>query len=746
MSTPLADKSSTKSSKFVTSNTLLSTLKGIGPKISTSLSARGLETVGDFLYFFPKRYEFEVQNLAVSQLQAGQRAQLSLEIISARKIRTRTGKTFFEAHARDARSSILLKWFYFYPSLEKRIFPGSKLKVTGEIKEYKGMLEIVHPELGPNVSDLAESSFQHSSSPAQEGAHSGSLTPQYPEIEGLHPIKLRKWIEFAFKVAGTAIRDDLPSPLLEKHQFPQLSQALKDLHYPDPKSDLNELNFFQTPSQKRFIYEEFLKFQLLIQKKRSTLTKDHSPSIPFESGISITQGLCKKLPFQLTSAQDSVLREILLDLSQPHSMNRLVQGDVGSGKTAVALLSAGTLIADGYQVALMAPTEILARQHFKTACDYFQNEFRPALLIGSTKSAERLEIQRRLDKKEPFLLIGTHALIEDQIQFTRLGLAIIDEQHRFGVEQRARLRIKGAFKDLASKKTSAGPSHLLYPHTLVLTATPIPRSLALTIYGELDVSAIRELPKGRAPIQTKIYTDANEAKIFEFVNERLRAGEQAYVVFPLIETSEKEGFDQLRSAVQEGARIAETFFPQFICKTLHGQMKPDEKDAIMKDFKEGRVHVLCSTTVIEVGVDVPNATVMMIQNAERFGLAQLHQLRGRVGRGQKQGYCFLHTAKNSQGTASERLSILEKSTDGFVLAEKDLELRGPGDFLGTRQTGLLPFKYAELSRDSAWLYKAKDDALRLFQSDPEFLLPEHQGLRRFLFSEVKGRDEYLKTL
>jgi len=742
---PLADKSNTKSSKSVTSNTPLSELNGVGPKLRKTLEEKGLKVISDFLYYFPKRYEIQRENVAVSLLKPGERAQLDVQIISARKIRTRTGKTFFEAQAVDQSSTILLKWFYFYPSLEKRIFPGSKIRVSGEIKEFRGQYEMVHPDLAAyHASDSATKPLIETQT-TQVGAPSPSesLLPVYSDIEGLHPNKLRGLIASAHKISESNLQDDLPPSLLSKYKFPALKNALYNIHFPILSPEIDDLNSFQTPSQQRFIFEEFFKFQLLIQKKKASLLRDYSPRVVFENSLSIADGLAKDLPFELTLSQTQVLREILLDLTNSHPMNRLVQGDVGSGKTAVALLASAALIAEGYQVAFMAPTEILARQHLVSVSTLFQGKLKSVLWVGGTKTRERLQIQERIDAGEPLLIIGTHALIEDQLKFKKLGLVIIDEQHRFGVEQRATLRKKGAFKD---DRDSRGKAITLYPHVLVLTATPIPRTLALTIYGELDVSSIRELPKGRAPIRTKIATANNFASVYAFVKERLEAGEQAYVIFPLIETSTKEGFEKLRSVVSESAVLASTYFPSFVCKVLHGQMPAEEKDSVMREFKEGRIHVLCSTTVVEVGVDVPNATTMIIQNAERFGLSQLHQLRGRVGRGSKQGYCFLFTETQSQGTALERLSILEKSTDGFVLAEKDLTLRGPGDFLGTKQTGVLPFKFADLARDSKWLFVARDEATAALTNDPDLNSPEHYGLRRFLNHEGNSRDQYLKTL
>jgi ATP-dependent DNA helicase RecG len=415
---------------------------------------------------------------------------------------------------------------------------------------------------------------------------------------------------------------------------------------------------------------------------------------------------------------------------------------VGSGKTAVAFITAGLVLAEGYQAVLMAPTEILAEQHFKNAQKLFQGKLNVRLLTGKTPPLEREDLARRLSEGEPLLLIGTHAVLEDAVVFKNLAYTLIDEQHRFGVDQRRTLRNKGRRIDTVTGRA-------VLPHSLVLTATPIPRTLALTAYGDLEVSSIRELPPGRLPIKTKVVIDHRDrgetARAFETIKGELRAGRQAYFIYPLVNESEAEGFTQLKSAVSEAERLQAQVFSEFKVGLLHGQMKSEDKARVMQGFERNEIQVLVSTTVVEVGVDVPNATVMAIQHAERFGLSQLHQLRGRVGRGQHASLCFLFSHPNAGDTTSLRLEVLEKTQDGFKIAEADLEIRGPGEFLGTRQSGGLPFRLANLVRDQHWLLKARDDASELLKNDPDLLLPENIALRRYYEREGHAQFERLKT-
>ena len=420
-------------------------------------------------------------------------------------------------------------------------------------------------------------------------------------------------------------------------------------------------------------------------------------------------------------------------------MNRLIQGDVGSGKTAVAFVTSGCVLAEGGQAALMAPTEILAEQHYKNAVKLFGGRLNVALLTGKTPQSEREPLLKRLAAGEPVLLIGTHALIEDAVVFKNLAYILIDEQHRFGVEQRRTLRNKGRHINEANGQTTL-------PHSLVLTATPIPRTLALTAYGDLAVTSIRELPPGRSPVKTKVLKERGDmGRAYELIRQELRAGRQAYFIYPLVNESEAEGFTQLKSAVTESDRLQTEVFPDFKVGLLHGQQKPDEKARIMDLFQRGDIQVLVSTTVVEVGVDVPNATVMAIEHAERFGLSQLHQLRGRVGRGAHQSHCFLFSHPKAGAATAMRLEVLEQTNDGFKIAEADLEIRGPGEFMGTRQSGGLPFRLAHLVRDQEWLIRARDDATQLLRDDPDLQRVENAPLRRFFERDGYAQFERLKT-
>jgi ATP-dependent DNA helicase RecG len=548
-----------------------------------------------------------------------------------------------------------------------------------------------------------------------------------------------------------SLPDDLPPSLRERHQLPDIQHSIRMIHFPEvpetrEKSEsptlsddlIKNLMDFNTPSHHRLIYEEFLKFEYMILKQRLRLQKENAQAVSLTSAKKTVQHFLNKLPFQLTGDQQLALKDILDDLSQPHPMNRLIQGDVGSGKTVIALLSAAVIYSEGGQTVLMAPTEILAEQHFHNALRLFGTELQIKLLTGKTTANDRKTILAQCASGQPILIIGTHAVIEDPVIFKNLQLIMIDEQHRFGVEQRLKLKQKGYQIDPKTKQS-------LHPHNIVLTATPIPRTLALTAYGDLDTSIIKEMPPGRTPIRTRVVRGPTRSKAYDFIREQIQKGRQAYFIYPLVSDSEAEGFTHLKSAETDYLRLQKEVFPDLKIGLLHGQMKNQEKVDIMEQFKKGELHILVSTTVIEVGVDVPNATVMAVEHSERFGLSQLHQLRGRVGRGSHQSYCFFFTKESLAEPTAERLDVLEKSTDGFEIAEADLRIRGPGEFLGTKQSGDFPFKIGDLLRDRDWLIKARDDAEWLLRTDPELLLQEHKPLRSYFEQEGKVHFEMLKT-
>lgn len=713
-------KSSTTSSRSATSSsrptlpihTPVQYIKGVGPRLGALLAKRDLHTVKDLLTFFPRTYEDRSKIGTVADLIDGEKGTVSVEVYSARPIRLRGRRRMFEARCGDDSGNLKLKWFHVPYGIEDRIRAGSKIMVTGTVKGFRGGVEMVHPEI----------TFGET---AQDKYNAGRIVPIYREIEGISTRVLRKVLWECITHYGDKLVDDLPRETLNRHRLPLISRAVQELHFPT-ESTLEDLQDCQTPAHWRLIYEEFFKFEYFVLKRRLHMKKETAPHYPLEDSKEAVQTLQAKLPFQLTDDQQKSITEVLEDLSLPHPMNRLVQGDVGSGKTVVALLTAAAVIAKGSQVALMAPTEILAEQHFSNAIQLFGTSIQVELLTGKTPAKNREKLSGRLQTGEPILLIGTHALIEDPIQFTDLGYVIIDEQHRFGVDQRRMLASKSIQYDR--------------PHTLVMTATPIPRTLALTAYGDLATSTIRQMPPGRTPVKTHVVREQWRERAYERIREEILQGRQAYFIFPLVNESEAEGFTALKSAVQEAEALKTEIFPEFEVGILHGQMKSDEKTSVMNTFKRGKIDILVSTTVVEVGVDVPNATVIAVEHAERFGLSQLHQLRGRVGRGKHQSYCFLFAGSKQTESAVARLGVMEKTTNGFKIAEADLEIRGPGEFLGIRQAGAMPFKLAHLIRDQDWLTKARSDVIDLLKDDPELLDSKNQVLRRYFAKE--GRLEY----
>lgn len=705
-------------------------VKGVGPRLGAIFQSRDIATVKHLLHFFPRAYEDRSTLLTVSQLKEGLSSTIAVRVLSSRKMPIRGGRSLLEVRCTDDTGTLSLKWFHAPKGMESRFQPGVQMIVTGTVKLYMGKPEIMHPEITWGASFHAEEADQ-------ESADFGRVVPIYTEIEGVSTRVLRKILWTALEKYSFSLTEDLPEYFLKKYALPKLAQAIRDIHF--PKENSPELTEFNTPSHSRLIYEEFFKFEYLILRQRLRMEKQHAVAIGRNGGAIAAKELTECLPFKLTGGQIKAVQDIFLDLSQPHPMNRMIQGDVGSGKTAVAFITAGAATAEGHQVALMAPTEILAEQHFKNATQLFGGRLKVALLTGKTSATERGKLLPRLAAGEPLLLIGTHAILEDPVIFKNLTYTLIDEQHRFGVEQRRTLRQKGAHTDPASGQRTL-------PHNLILTATPIPRTLALTAYGDLAVTSIQELPPGRTPVKTKIVKEKAEiAQAYQQIRDELAQGHQAYFIYPLVNESEAEGFTQLKSAVMEAEHLQTEVFPDYKVGLLHGQMKSDEKAKVMAQFKNKEVHILVSTTVVEVGVDVPNASIMVIQHAERFGLSQLHQLRGRVGRGATQSYCFLFTHVRGGEITTMRLDVLEKTNDGFKIAEADLEIRGPGEFLGTRQAGGLPFRIANLVRDREWLIKARDDASELLKNDPELTHPLHMPLRRYYEREGSIQFERLKT-
>jgi ATP-dependent DNA helicase RecG len=771
---PPRDKSATTSSKSVTSkgkpptrstpapaavgpsasqhpqDTPIQFVKGVGPHLGNVFSSRGIQTVKDLLFFFPRAYEDRSKLLRISELTENENATVAVTVVGMRKIpvRGRFNKSMLEVRCTDeSGGSLALKWFHAPRGMEQRFKPGIQIIVTGTVKNFMGRSEIVHPEISWSLSSntSADDPGAAQGAPSEQANHNyGRIVPIYTEIEGISSRVLRKVLWEALEKYAAQLSEDLPPKYLQMHGLPRLGEAVRSIHFPPEKLmsgglETAELVEFNTPSHQRLIYEEFFKFEYLILRQRLRMERALAPSLGQNSGRKAAADLEAALPFKLTGGQKKAIDEILEDVAQSHPMNRLIQGDVGSGKTAVAFLTAGCALAEGGQAALMAPTEILAEQHYRNAIKLFGGRLNVALLTGKTPGSERKQLQTRLSAGEPLLVIGTHALLEEPVVFANLVYNMIDEQHRFGVDQRRTLRNKGMRKDPVTGKVTL-------PHTLILTATPIPRTLALTAYGDLSVSSITELPPGRTPIITKVVRERGQTvAAYDRIRRELSQGHQAYFIYPLINESEAEGFTQLKSAIAEAERLQTDVFPEFKVGLLHGQMKPEEKAAVMEAFKRKETHVLVSTTVVEVGVDVPNATIMVIEHSERFGLSQLHQLRGRVGRGAAQSYCFLFAAPKTGENTSQRLEVLEETGDGFKIAEADLEIRGPGEFLGTRQAGGLPFRLAHLVRDRAWLIKARDDASQLLKEDPELIKSDHSALRRYYEREGRLQFDRLKT-
>lgn len=695
----------TKSLKSSISETSVQYVKGVGPGVAKLLAIRDINTVRDLLYFFPRKYEDRTQATTIANAQPGEKTTFHVQVEEVRKLNLRGNrfKSMLEIRVADNSGKLWLKWFRAPSGYENRFKPGQSLHVTGVIKIFQNRKEIIHPEIDLSSTPAASLINEvEENATIEKSAHLGRIVPIYTDIPNITPRAYRKIVHSALEAYVPQMSDPLPKHLLSKHNLPELGPSLRNIHFPDVKwsdEEINRLLNFNTPYQHRLIYEEFLLFQLLVLNKKASRQEIQSIKVSLDRSNTVYEHWKKLLPFTLTNDQQKCINEIFLDFDSGRASHRLIQGDVGSGKTIVAMLAGASLIAEGYQVALMAPTEVLAEQHFKTAKKIFGDKIHFELWMGSTPESQRKLIQADLSKGRPLFLIGTHALIQDGIEMPQLGLVLIDEQHRFGVEQRRKLVQKG--------KT---------PHFLSFSATPIPRSLAITLYGDLSVSIIREKPPGRTPIHTKFYTQSDKTPVYDLIKNELNQGRQAYFVYPLIQESEADGFQYLKSVEKESAILQREIFPDYKIRYFHGNFAPAEKEKTLQDFKDRKFDILVSTTVIEVGIDVPNATVMVIENAERFGLSQLHQLRGRVGRGQYDSYCFLMANSRISEKTAERLQFLAQNEDGFDIAEFDLKIRGAGELLGTRQAGAVEFQMGDLVRDQVWMIKAREDAEQLIHS------------------------------
>jgi len=675
--------------------TPLTYVKGIGPARAALLEAKSLCTVEDLLGYVPFRYEDRSNMKTIAQLAPGEMATVIADVRSAKLSGFRRRNLgMFEARFSDASRAILAgKWFHG-GYLAKVLGEGMRVALFGKVEfdSYSGELTMLHPEFeilsGDEDGDAA--------------LHVGRVVPIYEAVSKLTTRLLRTFTHRILEALGP-IDDPLPAHLRASLKLPDRTTAIRDTHFPPPDSDLRLLNAFRSPAQFRLIFEEFFWLECGVALKRSKARA--ITGIAFEIDDRVRERVKRMLPFKPTGAQKRVIAEIAADMRQAHPMNRLLQGDVGSGKTIVAAEAAVIAIENGYQVAVLAPTEILAAQHGF----YFRQILSPLgyvtlLLTGSFTSREKEKLKQLVSAGLAQVVVGTHALLEKDVEFHRLGLAIIDEQHRFGVLQRLQLVQKG-----------------VQPDVLVMTATPIPRTLAMTLYGDLDVSVIDELPPGRKPIITRHATADRVEQVYSFLKKQVEEGRQAYVVYPVIEESETQA---MKAAQKMYEHLSREVFPDLAVGLMHGRLGGDAKEAVMQRFKEGRLQILVSTTVIEVGMDVPNASVMAVEQAERFGLAQLHQLRGRVGRSTAQSYCILVTEKMNDA-ARERIRTLVDSTDGFHISEIDLKLRGPGEFFGTKQSGLPALRVANILRDAEILEIARREAVD-FVARP----PAEEDLRR----------------
>ena len=709
-------------------------VKGVGPKRARLLNKLGIYTIEEALFFFPRRYEDRrrIEKIAHLRPSDSPRTVYGEVKSSGVSVTPKQRTKIFELMLGDETGIFTAKWFN-QGYLRKIFKSGMQVVLSGKIsmKRYGG-LEMIQPEY--EIISPAETEG--------ELLHTGRIVPIYPLTDGLYQKEMRRIMKNLVDQYAASVEENLPDSIRQKYHFLALQEALKRIHFPEHTANIERLNSEKSPAHQRLIFDEFFLLELGMGLKRHHV-HSHETGISFHFTEVLEKYLRESLHFSLTSAQNRVIHEIQKNMRSSQVMNRLLQGDVGSGKTLVALVALLSAIEAGYQGSIMVPTEILAEQHYRKISVYLQqlnaqigqggspgleklrqtrqpelytstlsDNISICLLTGGLKKREREDLLQKIGRREIDLIVGTHALLQHDVIFHNLGLVVIDEQHKFGVMQRATLKAKG-----------------YNPDVLIMTATPIPRTLSLTIYGDLDVSILDELPPGRTPVVTNRFYERNREKAYRLIEREIQRGRQVYIVYPLVE--ESENLD-LKAATEMSEHLAKEIFPQYKVGLVHGRMKGGEKEQQMMAFKNHELDILVSTTVLEVGIDVPNATVMLIEHAERFGLSQLHQLRGRVGRGAEQSYCLLMTAYPMSNEARKRLDATIETTDGFVIAERDLEIRGPGEFFGTKQSGLPDLNVANLIRDVKLLECAREEAFAIIQEDPGLALPQHRPVKSAL--------------
>ncbi len=680
----------------------VSSVKGVGKVFERELQKRGVNTVYDLLYLLPRSYQDRRRFVSIHEIRSGESALIKGRILKLKTLRFKY-RTVLEILIGSENSFISARWVGA-PQYLFRFKRGEDIILYGQFRKFGNILVTYHPEI------IEKKDHQET----------GRLVPVYPEVEGISQRRMRRILMDAITRFTQDLKDPLPAGIREARGLLRLDEAFREAHFPigsrphDPHTQ-------RVPALRRLIFDEFFMLQLALALKRDQVSQ--KTGIAFKKQE--VEELHRFLPFQLTGSQIRVIGEIVEDMSRPVPMNRLLQGDVGCGKTIVALIAAWMAVSNGYQVAFMAPTQILAEQHYFSTLELIERLNLTPTLLTSGMGTRADEVRDLVQQGKVDILIGTHALIQESVKFHRLGLVIIDEQHRFGVAQRALLKQKGISPDL-----------------LTMTATPIPRTLGLTLYGDLDISVIDELPVGRKPIQTRLFHEKDRGKVYAILREEINKGRQAYMVYPLIEESEKM---DLNAATQMAEQLRGVL-PEFRIALIHGRMPLDQREPIMEEFKEGVIHILVSTTVIEVGIDIRNATLMIIENAERFGLSQIHQLRGRVGRSSYPSQCVLVSPHRRLGDAGKRLRIIEKTTDGFRIAEEDLAIRGPGEFLGVKQSGFYQFRAGNLMRDARILTEAREEAFKLVEIRPELAHQTFHLLTHLFRRGNQGEDEFVDVL